>query len=253
MPVVEPAKLQTLRRSLTQQLAPVTSLQSELIVSWNLPLDRDAAIARVRAGEQAYEPLEMVGSAGDLIVPYLRATVALERAGIADAEACSAARTEKLRVMEHIVAWVGGEMLPVLEPRRTGRLAASLVAGSVLRRASADVRAGTSISGWTRACCPCCGGPADLAMLRPRRRTLICSRCDARWDAAPHACLGCGASGEPTVVRIASPMPDYDLCICNQCGRYLKERRGTASLNLLVERAMTAQIDVAAEMRGLRT
>lgn len=252
MPVVEPARLQTLRRALARQLEPVTALQSELIVSWRLPIEKSAARERIRTGVPAFDPLEMIGSAGDLMVPYLRATVAIERAGLADAAACAGAREDRIRVMEHLVSWIAGESLPMHEPRRTARLAAILVGGSVLRRARAELRAPAAIAEWASTLCPCCGGAPDIAMKRQRRRTLICSRCDARWDTAPNSCLGCGASGEPVVMRVPSPMPDYELCICNSCGRYLKERRGVATINLLVERAMTAQIDAAAELRGLR-
>ena len=252
MPVVESDRIHSLRRTLAQQLAPIIALQGELIVSWTLPVDRAAARARIGAGEIGYDPIEMIGSAGDLVVPFLRATVALARSGVLNEADLAPARSERMQVLEHAAAWIGGEALPTYAPRRGARLAATLVAGSVLRRASTEIRAGEALTGWQKSVCPCCGGAPDLAMRRMRRRTLICSRCDAGWDASPHHCLGCGAVGEPVVMRVASPMPEYELCICNQCGRYLKERRRSSALNLLVERAMTAQIDAAAEMRGLR-
>ncbi len=40
--------------------------------------------------------------------------------------------------------------------------------------------------------------------------------------------------------------------MCNACGRFLKERQRRGVNSLLVERAVTLELDLAAEQRGLR-
>jgi formate dehydrogenase maturation protein FdhE len=91
-----------------------------------------------------------------------------------------------------------------------------------------------------------------LALSTNTKRTLVCWRCDTQWKTAHRGCLGCGADGPPTVARVPSPYLGYELAICNSCGRYLKERRGPLTHELLVERTLTAGLDEAAQQRGLR-
>jgi hypothetical protein len=83
-------------------------------------------------------------------------------------------------------------------------------------------------------------------------RRLICVRCDASWPTLAPGCIGCGASAAPAICRVASKAIGYALVICNSCGRYLKEPLAPKSSDPLVERAITAQLDAAAESRGLR-
>ena len=65
--------------------------------------------------------------------------------------------------------------------------------------------------------------------------------------------LGCDAVDSPTgIARISNPALGYDLMMCNSCGRFLKERPRRGLGSLLVERTITAELDVAAEQRGLR-
>jgi hypothetical protein len=40
--------------------------------------------------------------------------------------------------------------------------------------------------------------------------------------------------------------------VCHACARYLKERRGDGMLQPIIERALTVELDAAAERRGLR-
>ena len=54
------------------------------------------------------------------------------------------------------------------------------------------------------------------------------------------------------IARISNPALGYDLVMCNSCGRFLKERPRRGLASLLVERALTAELDLAAEQRGLR-
>jgi formate dehydrogenase maturation protein FdhE len=100
--------------------------------------------------------------------------------------------------------------------------------------------------------CPSCGGAPDLAFVDGARRALVCSRCDTSWPVATRGCIGCEATGAPTIARVRSPYLGYDLVICHACGRYLKERVGRALHPPLVERALTAEMDAAAVRRGLR-
>jgi hypothetical protein len=54
------------------------------------------------------------------------------------------------------------------------------------------------------------------------------------------------------VARIANPELGYTLVMCSACGRFLKERPRRGIESLLVERAITTELDLAAEQRGLR-
>jgi hypothetical protein len=44
----------------------------------------------------------------------------------------------------------------------------------------------------------------------------------------------------------------YELLVCHACARYLKERRGDGMQLPIIERALTVELDAAAERRGLR-
>ena len=112
---------------------------------------------------------------------------------------------------------------------------------------------------WNRSYCPCCGGSPDFSVRDDtvdggleRDRGLVCARCDTTWRTEALGCLGCGERESPTIARISSDALGYQLAICNACGRYLKEPAAPAPLDPLVERVLTAQLDAAAEARGLR-
>ena len=247
-----PADLDPVRRTIAEQMAPLVDLQRTLTLAWNLPVDRAAARGRIQTGSFAFDPLEVIGSAGDLIIPFIRVTVALEQCGVTRDNEAAGARDSRFQILTLITSWLSAEPMPRDPVRALAWRSATIVAASILRRASQDVRAGKTISGWAGMVCPCCGGAADLALTHSEHRTLICSRCDGRWQAHRSRCLGCAADGPPTIARVSAPLPGYELSICNQCGRYLKERQGNGDLDLMVERALTAQMDAAAEMRGLR-
>jgi hypothetical protein len=233
-------------------MAPLVDLQRALTLAWNLSVDRTASRGRIQTGSVAFDPLEVIGSAGDLIVPFIRVTVALEQCGITRDDEAARARDERYQILTLITSWLSSESMPRDPVRATAWRSAAIVGASILRRASMDVRGGKTITGWIAMVCPCCGGAADLALAHHGHRTLICSRCDGRWQAHRSRCLGCSADGPPAIARVSAPLPGYELSICNQCGRYLKERQAAGDLDLMVERALTAQMDIAAEMRGLR-
>ena len=235
-----------------EQLAPLLQLHAELGERWRIGLDVERARARLVAGQVAYDPMEAIASAGNLLVPFIRATAALERAGLASAAEATEARERRFKLLPLVAGWIAGEPPPRERGRHAAYRAAALVASSVLRRTSAEVRRGVSLDSWLRADCPCCGGHPDFAVRDDHERRLICARCDASWPTLAPGCIGCGAAAAPAICRVASKTLGYALVICNACGRYLKEPLARKDIDPLVERAITAQLDAAAESRGLR-
>lgn len=245
--------LREVRTGLSEVLRPVAALHAELAATW--PIDVDPAVAkrRLRAGRPAFDALEMLHRAGDLHRPFQRAAQAFERAGLATTEAVMAARQQPpATVMTLGASWLAGEPLPRLEPRRLAQRAAAVVVGSVLTKVAFRVRSSVRTNGHERSSCPACGSAPEFAVGTAIGRKLICARCDSQWKTSQKGCLGCAADDTPTLFRIASPDVGYDLVVCNACGRYLKERVRKGGGDLLVERALTAQLDAAAERRGLR-
>src|SRR5689334_16334764 len=79
-PEPEAAPAELVRQHLHDQLAPVLALRDEIARSFRPAFDVERARQRMLAGQPAYDPLEAIGSAGNLLVPFVRATVAVERA-----------------------------------------------------------------------------------------------------------------------------------------------------------------------------
>ena len=254
--------VESIRQTVAEIMAPLARLHAELAREWRFELDIRQARSRLDSGAAAFEPMALIGSAGDLGLPFVRATVALERAGLAGDPEATQARERRHQVLPLIVSWLGGEPSPRDPVRGTARRAAAIVARSVLCRAidvlrSAEPAEGASpvgglLANWDRPSCPCCGGAPDFAMREGDRRALVCSRCDTTWYTSALGCLGCGASEAPTVARIRSPAIGYQLAICNSCGRYMKEPIEPRAIDPLLDRALTAELDAAAEARGLR-
>ena len=249
-----PSIRDSVRRGTAEQIAPIVSLQGDLEARWPLALDVTRCHARMMAGQVAYDPLEVIGSAGNLLVAFVRATVAIERAGLMSEDEAIQARERRFQLMSLIAGWLSGEPMPRERVRSAARRAASLVASSILRRASRDLQAaGVIPRDWPRPVCPCCGGAPDFAFTSANdRRTLLCARCDARWETTARGCLGCGETEAPMLARIASPALGYALMICNPCGRYIKEPLDPSDLDPALDRVLTQQLDAAAEARGLR-
>lgn len=250
---VRAPSLREVRAGLAEVLRPVAALRAELAASWPLDLDTMAARKRVRAGRPAFDPLELLHTAGDLRRPFHRAAQAFERAGLASAEQVDHARAQPPATVVALGAsWLAGEPLPRHEPRRLAQRAAAVVVGSVLASAANRVKATVRTASEGRTACPACGGSPEFSIIGPSGRMLTCARCDTRWRTPQRGCVGCGAHDTPTVARIPSPDVGYDLVLCNGCGRYMKERTRRGGSDLLVERALTSQLDAAAERRGLR-
>lgn len=252
MAIVDDAA-QAMRSALAEQIAPLVEAHESMFDRWVLAMDLESARRRLREGRVAYDALEVVEQAGPLVVAFRRMTVAIEHAGLASADEATSAREQGADVLPLIAAWLGGEPLPREPSRRVARRAAAVIASSILARASENVReAEGDISGWNKPQCPCCGSLPDFVFTAGgATRMMVCARCDTAWPSDAAGCAGCGATSAPAIVRIAMAALGYDLVICNQCGRYIKESGASGTENLLVERALTADIDAAAERRGL--
>ncbi len=242
-----------MRSALAEQIAPLLEAQQNLFDRWVIEMDLEAARRRIRDGRVAYEPLKVIAAAGHLLVAFRRMTVAIEHAGLATSDDAAAAREYGGDVLLLIAAWLAAEPLPRDPAKRVARRAAAAIGSSILARASeAVIETDGDVAGWNRPHCPCCGGLPDFAFTGGGgTRAMVCARCDTEWPSDTAGCAGCGATSEPAIVRIAMPALGYDLVICNQCGRYIKESALSGTANLLVERALTADIDAAAERRGL--
>ena len=227
--------------------------QAELIASLAPAIDGAEARRRIASGQVAYNAHSALAACGDVRPAFQRILHAFELAGFVSNEDSAAIHSAPVDLPALMTAWLAGDRLPRAGRKRIAREAAGVVANAALRAATAEVGPASTWRKWTRLVCPCCGSAPDIGLLeRGAQRTLVCSRCDAEWRAARAGCLGCESGELASVVRIANPQLGYDLVICNNCGRFLKERPRRGSEATLVERAITAELDLAAEQRGLR-
>jgi hypothetical protein len=239
-------------RTLAEQLQPIVQVHELVRGEARGHVDVERARARIAAGRNGFDAAPVIRAAGDLRPAFERTAAAFESTGIASTADAAAVREHATDATPLVLAWANSESVPRKPIQRLARTVASIVGNAVLARASDDVGKGFSFSAWTRSNCPCCGASPDLALTTKVKRTLVCWRCDTQWRTTHWGCLGCGADGEPEVARVASPYLGYELAICNACGRYLKERRGSLTHELIVERTLTAGLDEAAQQRGLR-
>ena len=239
-------------RTLADQLRPVVDVQSSVRGTAYAHFDVERARMRIRSGRIAFDAAAMLEAAGDLSHAFERTADAFERTGIASTLRVVAMKQARIDVTTLVLSWANAESQPVDATMRLARSIAGVVGNAVLSRAAEDVTTDFSLAGWKWPQCPCCGASPDLALATDTKRTLVCWRCDTMWRTEDRGCLGCGASGAPDMARVSSPYLGYELAICNSCGRYLKERRGSLTHSLLVERTLTAGLDEAAQQRGLR-
>ena len=243
----------TVRSTLLEQLEPVLRTHAELMEGCEPQVDPDECQRRIRTGLVGYDALRVLGSCGDLRPRFAVMLDAFEVAGLISNDDRRSILHGDLDVDDLVSGWFTGDRTPRDARRRTARQAAVLVGNALLRAASARVGAPSTWRAWTRSACPCCGGAPDIALVeRGAQRTLVCARCDVQWRSRRSGCLGCDADGTPSLARIANPELGYDLVMCNGCGRFHKERARRGLEALVVERALTLELELAAEQRGLR-
>ena len=240
-------------RTLAEQLKPISDVHEATRERAYARVDIARARQRMKLGRSAFDAATLLRSCGDLTRPFKRTALAFERTGIASTGYVDLLHRADLDATELVLAWSNNDSQPSEGTRRLARQVAAVLGNAILSRAASDVNDGSPVIGWKWSQCPCCGASPDLALATDTRRTLVCWRCDTYWRTERRGCLDCGATSHPTLTRVPSPYLGYELAVCNSCGRYLKERHGSPSHDLLVERTLTAGLDEAAQLRGLRT
>jgi len=234
------------------ELGPLVRVHTELGRFRLGPTRLKRARANVAEGRVAFDPHEVLRAAGDLDASLSRVATAYEMCGLASPRELESFRKGYAIAQPLLKAWLVGERGSSDEGRRLALRAVALVGNAILRSAAMQASKGADFASWQRATCPCCGGSPDLAVRSEKARLLLCSRCDTRWAAPTAGCLGCEATRPPTFVRVDALDLGYELLVCHACARYIKERRGDGMHAPIIERALTAELDAAAERRGLR-
>ena len=237
---------------MAEQFAPVLHVYADIVADCVPLVDTEHAHSRIRSGQVGYDALRVLRSCGDPMPHYARVLDAFEVAGFVSNDERRALLASELDVDDMISGWFTGDRTPREPRRRIARQAAIVVVNALLRAATKLVEPASVWREWTRIVCPCCGGSPDIALRERSQRTLVCARCDAQWRTPHQGCLSCRTVEEPTIARIANADLGYDLVMCNGCGRFLKERPRRGIQSFIVERALTTELDLAAEQRGLR-
>lgn len=253
MSTISPPRPATVRATLAEQFAPVLHVHAELLADCTPAVEAAEAHRRIRNGQVAYDALRILQSCGDLRPRFVRVLEAFEVSGFVSNDDRRTLLDGELDVDELVSGWFTGDRTPRDPRRRAARQAAIVVGNALLRSASTRVGGPGVWQSWTRTVCPCCGGSPDIALVEHGTdRLLVCARCDAQWRARRDGCLGCDTDDSPAIARISNPELEYDLVMCNACGRFLKERARRGVESFIVERALTTELDLAAEQRGLR-
>lgn len=237
---------------MADELEPLVRVHSELGRFRLGPTRVKRARDNVAGGRVAFDPNDVLRAAGDLDGSLGRVATAFEMCGMASPRALDSFRKGYAVAQPLLKAWLVGERGSSDEGRRLALRAAALVGNAILRSAASQAAKGAQFGEWGKATCPCCGGPPDLAVRTDGTRLLVCARCDTHWSAPTLGCLGCEATRPPTFVRVDAVDLGYELLVCHACARYIKERRGDGMQNAILERALTVELDAAAERRGLR-
>jgi hypothetical protein len=250
---LSPPRPATVRSATAEQFAPVLRLHADVLLDCAATVNRSAAQLRIANGQVAYDGLAVLRSCGDLLPQFVRMLGAFEVAGFVSNSERRTLLDSDLDVDELVAGWFAGDRTPRDSRRRVAWQAASVIGNALLRAATAQVGAASVWKHWTRVVCPCCGGSPDIVLLeRGAQRTLVCARCDAQWRSPRSGCLGCEREESPAIARIANRDLGYVLMMCSACGRFLKERPRRGMEALIVERAITTELELAAEQRGLR-
>lgn len=244
----------SVRAATAEQLAPVLRAHAEVMRGFAPIVDTPDARSRVQGGQVAYDALRVIRSVGDLGVVFVRLLDAFEVAGLISNEERQGVLAAGFDIDDLVCGWFMGDRVPRDKLRRLAQQVAMTVGNAILHRATSLVGRPVLWSQWTRTVCPCCGSSPDFILTDAQVRTLVCARCDAEWRAPREGCLGCDADSAPLqMARIPNAALGYELVMCNDCGRFMKERPRSGTAPFLVERAITAELDHAAELRGLRT
>lgn len=238
--------------SFADDLRPLVRVHAEMGRFRLSPAKVKRARTNLSEGRVAFDPAEVLRSAGNLDASLGRVATAFEMCGMASPRALESFRNGYSIAQPLLKAWLVGERGSSDEGRRLALRAAALVGNAILRSAAQQASKGTSFNGWNKSNCPCCGGPPDLAVRSTKLRTLVCARCDTQWTAPTAGCLGCEAARAPTFVRVDALDLGYELLVCHACARYIKERHADGMHAPMIERALTIDLDAAAERRGLR-
>ena len=252
MPTTKTASRDSAPPSFADDLRPLVRVHAELGRFRLSPAKVKRARANLSEGRVAFDPAEVLRSAGNLDSSLAQVVTAFEMCGMGSPRALETFRSSYSIAQPLLKAWLVGERGSSDPGRRLALRAASLVGNAILRSAAQQTSKGTSFSSWNKPGCPCCGGPPDLAVRSERTRTLFCARCDTQWSAPTGGCLGCEASKSPTFVRVDALDLGYELLVCHACARYIKERQFEGMQPPMIERALTIDLDAAAERRGLR-
>jgi hypothetical protein len=253
VPTLDPPRPTTVRCTLAEQYAPVLRAHAEIRAECMPLVDVEHAQSRIANGQVGYDALRVLRSCGDPMPRYARVLDAFEVAGFLSNDDRRGLLQSELDVDDLVSGWFTGDRTPRDSTRRIARQAAIIVGNALLRTASSMVEPASTWREWTRIVCPCCGGFPDIALReRGTGRTLVCARCDSQWRTPYQGCLSCRIADEPTIARIMNSDVGYDLVMCNGCGRFLKERPRRGIESFIVERALTTELDLAAEHRGLR-
>ena len=125
-----------------------------------------------------------------------------------------------------------------------------------LTRCAEAVTARTMFQEWRHGNCPLCGGEPDFSVITPAaERSLICSRCTARWPFDQLACPFCLNSDRSRLTSFATRDGMYRLNGCDVCERYVKAFDGRHARRMVmpvVDAIATLPLDAAAVQRGYR-
>lgn len=105
---------------------------------------------------------------------------------------------------------------------------------------------------WIRRYCPVCGGTPDFSLLEDEVgiRSLVCSRCDAKWRYKRLECPFCGTEDASKLAYYPSKDKTYRLYVCDNCKHYLKAldlRVTPGEPDIGIERLITLDLDIAAQ------
>jgi hypothetical protein len=234
------------------ELTPLVSVHAALGRFRLGPTRIKRARANLSAGRVAFDPAEALRAVNGHDVSLAKIASVFEMCGLASTRELDSFRRSYASAQPLLKAWLVGERSSSDQGRRLALRAAAILGNGILRSAAAQVAKGISFSAWAHATCPCCAGSPDLAVRDASGRSLICSRCDSKWPAPTSGCLSCESNRPPAFVRVDTVDLGYELLVCHACSRYIKERPARDMFSPMVERMLTAELDSAAERRGLR-